>query len=52
LKKRDFKQAGVPHFKSPKVTPVDHLNAILEGSFEALILTTPFSVQVLFQKTE
>jgi hypothetical protein len=45
LRKRDFKDAGVPHFKSPKVTPLEHLNAILEGFFDEM-LTTPFSVQV------
>jgi hypothetical protein len=50
LKMRDFKQAGVPHFKSPKVSPLDHLNAILDGRFEAEMLMTPFSVKVLFPK--
>ncbi len=50
LKKRDFKEAGVSHYKSPKVTPLEHLNAILEGHFEAEILMTPFSIQVLFPK--
>jgi hypothetical protein len=50
LKKKDFKQAGVPHFKSPVVTLLEHLNEILEGRFEALMLTTPFLVQALFTK--
>jgi hypothetical protein len=50
LKKKDFKQAGVPHFKSLMVTPLEHLNAILDGRFEALMLMTHFSVQVLFPK--
>jgi hypothetical protein len=50
LKKKDFKHAGVPDCKSPVVTPLEHLNAILEGCFEASMLMTPFSVQVLFPK--
>ncbi len=50
LKKKDFKQAGVPHFKPPMVTPLQHPNAILKGCFEASMLMTPFSVQVLFTK--
>jgi hypothetical protein len=50
LRKRDFKEAGVPHFKSPKVTPLEHLNVILEGCFEAEMLTKLFSGQVLFPK--
>jgi hypothetical protein len=47
---RDFKEAGVPHFISTKVTPLEHLNAILEGHFEAETLTACFSVQLLFLK--
>ncbi len=50
LKKKDFKEAGVPHFMTHKVTPLDHLNAILEGRFKAEMLTAPFPVQVLFPK--
>jgi hypothetical protein len=50
LKKNDFRETGVPHFKAPKVTPSDHLNGILEGCFEAEMLTAPFLDQVLFPK--
>jgi hypothetical protein len=32
------------------MTPLDHLNEIFEGHVEALMLMTPFSVQVLFPK--
>jgi hypothetical protein len=47
LKKKDFKLEGVPHYKTPQMSPVEVLNEILNGSFDALMLMNPFSVQLL-----
>jgi hypothetical protein len=47
LKKKDFKLAGVPHYKTPQMSPIEVLNEILNGSFDAPMLMNPFSVQLL-----
>ncbi len=47
LKKKDFKLAGVPHYKTPQMSPIQVLNAILNGNFNAPMLRNPFLVQVL-----
>jgi hypothetical protein len=47
LKKKDFSLAGVPHYKTPQMSPVEVFNEILKGSFDAPMLMNPFSVQVL-----
>ncbi len=47
LKKKDFKLAGVPHYKTPQMSPIEVLNEILDGSFDAPMLMNPFSVQLL-----
>jgi hypothetical protein len=47
LKKKGFKLAGVPHYKNPQMSPIQVLNAILNGNFHAPILMNPFLVQVL-----
>ena len=46
LKKKDFKLAGVPHYKNPQMSPIHVLNAILNGDFDAPMLMNPFLVQV------
>jgi ABC-type amino acid transport substrate-binding protein len=47
LKKKDFKLAGVPHYKNLQISPIQVLNAILNGNLDALMLMNPFLVQVL-----
>ncbi len=47
LKRKDFKLAGVPHYKNPQISPIQVLNAILNGNFDAPMLMNPFLVQVL-----
>jgi hypothetical protein len=47
LKKKDFKLTGVPHYKTPQMSPIEVLNEILNGSFDAPMLMNPFLVQVL-----
>jgi hypothetical protein len=47
LKKKDFKLAGVPHYKNPQMFPIQVLNAILNGNFDAPMLMNPSLVQVL-----
>jgi hypothetical protein len=50
LIRKDFKLAGVPHYKKPETSPMDVLNAILNNRFEAPMLMTAFLVQVLVPK--
>ncbi len=38
---------GVPHYKIPQMSPIEVLNEILNGSFDAPMLMNPFSVQLL-----
>jgi hypothetical protein len=47
LKKKDFESAGVPHYKTPKMSLMEVLNEIIKGSFDAPMLMNPFSVQLL-----
>jgi hypothetical protein len=47
LKKKDFNLAGVPHYKTPQMSPIKVLNEILNGSVDAPMLLNPFSVQLL-----
>jgi hypothetical protein len=39
--------AGVPHYKKPQRYPIQVLNSILNGEFDAPMLMNPFPVQVL-----
>jgi hypothetical protein len=50
LIRKDFKLAGVPHYKKPEMSPMDVLNAILNNQFNAPMLMTAFLVQVLVPK--
>ncbi len=50
LMRKDFKLAGVPQYKKPKMSPMDVLNAILNNWFDAPMLMTAFLVQVLLPK--
>jgi hypothetical protein len=50
LKNKDFKPAGVPHYKKPEMSPMEILNAILNNRFEAPMLMSAFLVQVLLSK--
>ena len=50
LTRKDFKLAGVPHYKKPEMSPMDVLNAILNNQFDAPMLMTAFLVQVLVPK--
>jgi hypothetical protein len=50
LKRKNYKLAGVPHYKKLVMTPLQHLNEILDNCFDAPTLMKPFSVQVLFPK--
>jgi hypothetical protein len=50
LKRKDFKLAGILHYKKPVMTPFKHLNGILDNCFEASMLMKPYSVQVFFPK--
>jgi hypothetical protein len=47
LKKKDFKLVGVPHYKTPQMSPLEVFNEILNGSFDAPMLMNHFSVQLL-----
>ena len=47
LKKKDFKIAEVPHYKKPQLSPIQVLNSIMKGDFDAPMLMNPFSVQLL-----
>jgi hypothetical protein len=47
LKKKDFKLVEVPHYKNPQSSPIQVINAILNGNFNAPMLMHPFLVQVL-----
>jgi hypothetical protein len=52
LKKKDFKVAEVPHYKKPQLSPIQILNSILKGDFEAPMLMNTFPIQVLFPKIQ
>ena len=52
LMRKDFKLAGVPHYKKPEMSPMDILNAILNNQFNAPMLMTAFLVQVLLSKNK
>jgi hypothetical protein len=47
LTKKDFNLVGLPHYKTPQMSPIEVLNEILNGSFDAPMLMNPFSVQLL-----
>ncbi len=47
LKRKDFKLVGVPHYKNPQMSPIQVLNAILNGGFDAPMLMNHFLVQIL-----
>jgi hypothetical protein len=44
LKRKDFKLAEVPHYKNPQMSPIQVLNAILNGNFDTPMLMNPFLV--------
>jgi hypothetical protein len=48
--RKDFKLAGVPHYKKPEMSPMYVLNAILNNRFNAPMLMIAFLVQVLVPK--
>jgi hypothetical protein len=50
LIRKDFKLAGVPQYKKSEMSPMDVLNAILNNQFDAPMLMTAFSAQVLVSK--
>ncbi len=47
LKKKYFKLAGVPHYETSQMSPIEVFNEIFNGSFDAPMLMNPFSVQLL-----
>ncbi len=47
---QDFKNARVPHFKDPGVTPKEQLKLIISGEFEAKMLKSTFNVQAYTPK--
>jgi hypothetical protein len=47
LERKDFKLAGVPHYKNPQMSPIQVLNAILNRDFNAPKLMNPFLIWVL-----
>jgi hypothetical protein len=47
---QDFKNARVPHFKDPGVTPKEQLKLIISGEFEAKMLKSKFIVQAYIPK--
>jgi hypothetical protein len=48
--RKDYKLAGVPHYKIPEMSPMDILNAILNNYVDVPILMTAFLGQVLVPK--
>ncbi len=50
LKNKAFKNVAVPHYRNSHRMPVQVLNDILNNDYEAPMLQTPFSVQVLILK--
>ena len=47
---QDFKNARVPHFKDPGVTPKEHLKLTISGELEAKMLKSTFNVQAYIPK--
>jgi hypothetical protein len=47
---QDFKNATVPHFKDPGVTPKKQLKLIISGEFKAKMLKSTFNVQAYIPK--
>ncbi len=47
---QNFKNARVPHFKDPGVTPKGQLKLIISGEFEAKMLKSTFNVQAYIPK--
>jgi hypothetical protein len=52
LKKNDFSLAGVPYYKTPKMSPIEVLNEILKGSFDVPLLMNPFFCSVTSSCTQ
>jgi hypothetical protein len=50
LKRKDFRVAGVQQYKRPDMSTIQVLNEIFNNRFEATMLMTPFTVQVLIPK--
>jgi hypothetical protein len=50
LMRKDFKLAGVPHYKKPEMSHMDVLNAIFNSQFDAPMLMTAFLVHVIVPK--
>ncbi len=47
---QDFKNARVPHFKDPGVTPKEQLKLIISEEFEAKMSKSTFNVQAYIPK--
>ena len=47
MQRRHFKKAQVPHYKRPLLSPIQVLNSILNGDFDASMLMKSFPVQIL-----
>ena len=52
LKKKDFKIAEVLHYKKPQLSPIQALNSIMKGDFDAPMLMKPLPIQVLLPSIE
>ncbi len=52
LKNKQFKLAGVPHYKESDMSPIQILNSIIKAEFDAPMLTNHIQVQILHPKNK
>ena len=52
LKNKQFKLAGVPHYKESDMSPIQILNSIIKTEFDAPMLTNHIQVQILHPKNK
>jgi hypothetical protein len=52
LKNKQFKLAGVPHFKESDMSPIQILNSIIKAKFDAPMLTNHIQAQILHPKNK
>ena len=52
LKNKQFKLAGVPHYKESDMSPIQILNSIIMAVFDAPMLTNHIQVQILHPKNK
>jgi hypothetical protein len=52
LKKKEFRLAGVPHYKETDMSPIQVLNSIIKAEFDAPMLTNHIQVQFLHPKNK